>query len=173
MGGRPLRGYVGDVEAAVEVVRPISEAVRTRGADAIRELSLRFDGVAPERLRVPAEALWGAQTARAVENFPISGLRVPAEIVHALARVKAAAAEVNAELGALDQQLAGAIADAAAEVADGRHDDHFPIDVLQTGLGTSCGIITSRGIGRSIRLSWMWSKGHREPKPEGRWRHWG
>ncbi|TQL59130.1 fumarase class II [Oryzihumus leptocrescens] len=104
-------------------------------------------------VRVPAEALWGAQTARAVENFPISGLRMPAEIVHALARVKAAAAEVNAELGALDQQLAGAIADAAAEVADGRHDDHFPIDVFQTGSGTSTNMNVNEVVARLAHLS--------------------
>ncbi|MGN6636101.1 MAG: class II fumarate hydratase [Oryzihumus sp.] len=104
-------------------------------------------------VRVPAEALWGAQTARAVDNFPISGLRMPAEIVHALARVKAAAAEVNAELGALDQQLAGAIADAAAEVADGRHDDHFPIDVFQTGSGTSTNMNVNEVVARLAHLS--------------------
>ncbi|MGZ4783180.1 MAG: class II fumarate hydratase [Oryzihumus sp.] len=104
-------------------------------------------------VRVPAEALWGAQTARAVENFPISGLRMPAEIVHALARVKAAAAEVNAELGALDQQLAGAIADAAAEVADGRLDDHFPIDVFQTGSGTSTNMNVNEVVARLAHLS--------------------
>ena len=104
-------------------------------------------------VRVPTEALWGAQTARAVENFPISGLRMPAEIVHALARVKAAAAEVNAELGALDQQLAGAIADAAAEVADGRHDDHFPIDVFQTGSGTSTNMNVNEVVARLAHLS--------------------
>jgi len=104
-------------------------------------------------VRVPGEALWGAQTARAVENFPISGLRMPAEIVHALARVKAAAAEVNAELGALDQQLAGAIADAAAEVADGRHDDHFPIDVFQTGSGTSTNMNVNEVVARLAHLS--------------------
>ncbi|HEX8971199.1 class II fumarate hydratase [Oryzihumus sp.] len=104
-------------------------------------------------VRVPAEALWGAQTARAVENFPISGLRMPVEIVHALARVKAAAAEVNAELGALDQQLAGAIADAAAEVADGRHDEHFPIDVFQTGSGTSTNMNVNEVVARLAHLS--------------------
>ena len=104
-------------------------------------------------VRVPGDALWGAQTARAVENFPISGLRMPAEIVHALARVKAAAAEVNAELGALDQQLAGAIADAAAEVAEGRHDDHFPIDVFQTGSGTSTNMNVNEVVARLAHLS--------------------
>ncbi|HET7661022.1 MAG TPA: class II fumarate hydratase [Oryzihumus sp.] len=104
-------------------------------------------------VRVPAEALWGAQTARAVDNFPISGLRMPAEIVQALARVKAAAAEVNAELGALDQQLAGAIADAAAEVADGRHDAHFPIDVFQTGSGTSTNMNVNEVVARLAHLS--------------------
>jgi fumarate hydratase class II len=88
-------------------------------------------------VQVPADALYAAQTARAVENFPISGQPVPAPIVHALALIKSAAAGVNAELGVLDQERASAISRAADEVADGRHDAHFPIDVYQTGSGTS------------------------------------
>ena len=71
-------------------------------------------------VRVPAAALWGAQTQRAVENFPISGLTVERSLIHALARIKAAAATVNAELGVLDADVAAAIAAAATEVADGR-----------------------------------------------------
>jgi fumarate hydratase class II len=88
-------------------------------------------------VRVPAWAKWRAQTQRAVENFPISGRPVEPAIVHALAAIKGAAAEVNAELGVLDADTAKAIAAAAAEVADGRWDEHFPIDVFQTGSGTS------------------------------------
>jgi fumarate hydratase class II len=88
-------------------------------------------------VRVPASALWGAQTQRAVENFPISGLGIDPDVVHALARIKASAARVNAKLGVLDDDMASAIADAAGAVAGGDHDDHFPIDVFQTGSGTS------------------------------------
>ncbi|MEV6395196.1 class II fumarate hydratase [Streptomyces sp. NPDC051907] len=88
-------------------------------------------------VRVPAHAKWRAQTQRAVENFPVSGQRLERAHIEALGRVKAAAAQVNAELGVLDKDVAGAIADAAAEVAEGRWDDHFPVDVFQTGSGTS------------------------------------
>ncbi|HEX6235069.1 MAG TPA: class II fumarate hydratase [Jiangellaceae bacterium] len=88
-------------------------------------------------VRVPAWAKWRAQTQRAVENFPISGRPVEPAIVHALAAIKGAAAEVNAELGVVDTDMAKAIAAAAAEVADGQWDEHFPIDVFQTGSGTS------------------------------------
>jgi len=86
---------------------------------------------------VPADALYGASTQRAVLNFPISGQRFPRAFIRALALVKEAAAETNAELGLLDPPVAEAIATAAAEVAEGRCDDQFPIDVYQTGSGTS------------------------------------
>lgn len=88
-------------------------------------------------VRVPAAALWQAQTQRAVENFPISGTPIEPALVHALGEVKAAAARANAELGVLPADLAGAIVDAARAVADGTHDGEFPIDVFQTGSGTS------------------------------------
>lgn len=88
-------------------------------------------------VRVPAEAKWRAQTQRAVENFPISGQRIERAHIAALARIKAAAAKVNAELGVLDKDTAEAIQEAAAEVAEGRWDEHFPVDVFQTGSGTS------------------------------------
>src|SRR5689334_6256606 len=88
-------------------------------------------------IEVPADALWRAQTQRAVENFPISGTPLEADHVHALALVKAAAARVNAELGVLDADVADAIVAAAEEVAAGEHDDAFPVDVFQTGSGTS------------------------------------
>jgi fumarate hydratase class II len=81
--------------------------------------------------------LWGGETAKAVENFPISGETVPVEVVRWLARVKGAAAAVNGELGLLDKRRAARIEKAAAEIAAGRHDDQFPIDVFQTGSGTS------------------------------------
>ncbi|MGW7441456.1 class II fumarate hydratase [Streptomyces sp. NPDC054849] len=88
-------------------------------------------------VRVPLNAKWRAQTQRAVENFPVSGQRLERAHIEALARIKAAAAVVNARLGVVDQDVADAIRSAAAEVADGRWDDHFPVDVFQTGSGTS------------------------------------
>ena len=88
-------------------------------------------------VQVPADALWGAQTQRAVENFPVSGLRVEPGLVRALAAIKGAAARVNGRLGVVPPDIAEAIAQAAAEVAAGRHADQFPVDVFQTGSGTS------------------------------------
>ena len=88
-------------------------------------------------VEVPASARWAAQTQRAVENFPISGLRLERAQIAALGRIKAAAAKVNGSLGVLEADVAGAIAAAADEVARGEHDAEFPIDVYQTGSGTS------------------------------------
>jgi fumarate hydratase class II len=88
-------------------------------------------------LQVPADALWGAQTQRAVQNFPVSGRPMPRGFIRALGLVKAAAAEVNAGLGLLPKAKSAAIRKAALEVAAGEHDAHFPIDVFQTGSGTS------------------------------------
>jgi fumarate hydratase, class II len=104
-------------------------------------------------VEVPADALWGAQTARAVENFPVSGRPVPPGVVHALAMVKGAAAEVNGALGVVDEARARAIADAAREVADGRHDDQFPIDVFQTGSGTSTNMNVNEVLARLAHLA--------------------
>ncbi|WP_328861629.1 class II fumarate hydratase [Streptomyces sp. NBC_00306] len=94
-------------------------------------------------VRVPAHAKWRAQTQRAVENFPVSGQRLERSHIEALAHIKAAAARVNAELGVLDKDMAQAIAEAAAEVAEGRWDEHFPVDVFQTGSGTSSNMNTN------------------------------
>jgi len=88
-------------------------------------------------LQVPADALWGAQTQRAVQNFPVSGRRMPRAFIRALGLAKQAAAEANGRLGLLGQAEARAIAAASAEVATGKHDAHFPVDVFQTGSGTS------------------------------------
>ena len=88
-------------------------------------------------LKVPEDALWGAQTQRAVNNFPISGLTMPRQFIAALGLVKWAAAGANAELGLLSNDIAIAIRTAALEVAAGEHDEQFPIDVFQTGSGTS------------------------------------
>jgi fumarate hydratase class II len=89
------------------------------------------------QLDVPADALWGAQTQRAIQNFPPSGLRMPRAFIRALALIKHAAAGANAELGDLPSPVAKAIQQASLEVAAGRHDDQFPVDVFQTGSGTS------------------------------------
>jgi fumarate hydratase class II len=88
-------------------------------------------------MSVADQRLWGGETAKAVENFPVSGERVPVGVVRWLASIKGAAARVNADLGKLDAGLAERIGAAADEIADGRHDDQFPIDVFQTGSGTS------------------------------------
>src|SRR5271163_4220366 len=86
---------------------------------------------------MPDQQLWGGETAKAVENFPISGETVPVSVIHWLARIKGAAAAVNGELGLLSKRSASRIEKAAAEIAAGKHDRQFPIDVFQTGSGTS------------------------------------
>ena len=109
-------------------------------------------------VRVPATALYGAQTQRAVENFPISGTPLEASHVAALARVKSAAARANAELGVLEADLAAAITDAADAVARGEHAEQFPVDVFQTGSGTSSNMnaneviatLATRALGRPV-----------------------
>jgi len=83
------------------------------------------------------QELWGAETSKAVDNFPVSGERVPTPVVRWLGRIKDAAARVNGELGLLDSDIAERVAAAGDEVANGKHDDQFPIDVFQTGSGTS------------------------------------
>ena len=99
-------------------------------------------------LRVPADALWGAQTQRAVQNFAISGLVMPRGFIRALGLVKWAAAGANIELGELDRVRGFAIQKAALEVAEGRHDAHFPVDVFQTGSGTSSNMNANEVIAR-------------------------
>jgi fumarate hydratase class II len=102
-----------------------------------KEASFRVEHDSLGELKVPAQALWGAQTQRAVENFRISGLRMPRQFIRALGLIKWAAAGANAELQALPGDVADAIKAAALQVADGQHDAQFPIDVFQTGSGTS------------------------------------
>ncbi|WP_069170932.1 class II fumarate hydratase [Streptomyces griseus] len=94
-------------------------------------------------VKVPEHAKWRAQTQRAVENFPVSGRRLERAHIEALGRIKAAAAKVNAELKVLEPDIADAIQEAAAEVVDGRWDEHFPVDVFQTGSGTSSNMNTN------------------------------
>jgi fumarate hydratase, class II len=106
------------------------------------------DGYRTERdslgeMQVPAEALYGAQTQRAVENFPISGQRFGRRFIQALGLIKKAAAETNAELGSVDQAVANAIITAAGEVADGEWDEQFVLDIYQTGSGTSTNMNTN------------------------------
>src|SRR5919202_6046340 len=83
------------------------------------------------------QELWGGETRKAVDNFPVSGERVPPSVIHWLGRIKAAAARANVDLGKLDAELGERIAEAGDAVAHGQHDDPFPIDVFQTGSGTS------------------------------------
>ena len=99
-------------------------------------------------LQVPEDALYGAQTQRAVENFPISGAPLPRPLLRALGLVKAACAEVNRDLGLLDAETSAAIIEAALAVAEGRYDAHFPIDVFQTGSGTSSNMNANEVIAR-------------------------
>ena len=120
--------------------------------------SYRIEHDSMGELQVPAEALWGAQTQRAVQNFPISGLTLPRAFIAALGLVKQAAARANTHLGLLDAEVARAIDTAAAEVERGRHDTQFPIDVFQTGSGTSTNMnanevvasLASRRLGRPV-----------------------
>ena len=97
-------------------------------------------------VKVPVDALWRAQTQRAVENFPISGRGLEAQQIRALGLLKAACAQVNKDLGNLDAEKADAVIAAAKEIADGKHDDQFPIDVFQTGSGTSSNMNTNEVI---------------------------
>ena len=96
--------------------------------------------------QVPAEAYYGAQTARAVANFPVSGLRFPRPFIQALGAIKLAAAEVNRDMGLLDADIAQAIVETANEVIDGKLDDQFVVDVYQTGSGTSTNMNTNEVI---------------------------
>ena len=99
-------------------------------------------------VRVPVDALWGAQTQRAVENFPVSGLRMPRVFIRALALVKWAAAGANGELALLETRKARAIQAAALAVAEGGHDAHFPVDVFQSGSATSSNMNANEVIAR-------------------------
>ena len=110
-------------------------------ADQTQEWRIEHDTMG--EVRVPKDAKYRSQTQRAVENFPVSGQPLERAHIEALARIKAAAAKVNAELGVLEPEMAAAIQEAAAEVADGRWDAHFPVDVFQTGSGTSSNMNTN------------------------------
>jgi fumarate hydratase class II len=123
--------------------------------------SFRIERDSMGELQVPADALWGAQTQRAVQNFPISGLTLPRGFIAALGLVKQAAARANSRLGLLDEEIARAIDAAAADVAKGRYDAQFPIDVFQTGSGTSTNMnanevissLATRRLGRAVHAN--------------------
>src|ERR1700738_2695331 len=108
------------------------------------EYRIRHDPMG--EVRVPANALWRARRQRAVENFPISGPGLERTQIRALGLLKGACAQVNKDLGLLAADKADAIIAAAAEIADGKHDDQFPIDVFQTGSGTSSNMKTNEVI---------------------------
>ncbi|HBY97809.1 MAG TPA: aspartate ammonia-lyase [Chloroflexi bacterium] len=112
------------------------------------ETNYRVERDSMGEVRVPATALYGAQTQRAVENFPISGLTFGRSFIGALGLIKAAAAEVNRDLGLLDPAMAAWIRQAAMEVAEGHHDNQFPIDIFQTGSGTSTNMNANEVIAR-------------------------
>ncbi len=104
-------------------------------------------------IQVPSGRYWGAQTQRSIENFPIGDERMPLEVIHAMAILKKAAARVNQSFGKLDETLAGAIQRAATEVIEGKHDDHFPLKVWQTGSGTQTNMNVNEVISnRAIEL---------------------
>jgi fumarate hydratase, class II len=124
----------------------------------MNEAGFRVEHDSMGEVLVPADALWRAQTQRAVQNFPISGEPIGRDLIAGLALVKGAAAVVNGELGVLEAEMAAAISDAAAEVARGDHDDQFPIDIFQTGSGTSSNMnaneviatLAARRLGRPV-----------------------
>ncbi|HEX5520694.1 MAG TPA: lyase family protein, partial [Longimicrobiaceae bacterium] len=110
------------------------------------EAGYRIERDSLGEMRVPADALYGPQTQRAVENFPISDLRFPRRFIAALGIIKKAAAEANLSLGQLDERIAGAISAAADEVIAGKLDDDFVLDIFQTGSGTSTNMNTNEVI---------------------------
>lgn len=127
------------------------------------ERSFRVEKDFLGEVNVPADALYGAQTQRAVDNFPVSGLRIPRPLIRALGLIKQAAAQTHAELGTLDPRRAEAIAKAAGEVADGTHDAHFPVDVFQTGSGTSSHMNTNEVIANRASVLLGGEMGRKDP----------
>ena len=112
---------------------------------------------------VPADKLWGAQTQRSRQNFRIGGERIPLSVIHALGTIKRAAARTNCKLGLLDQKLADAIAEAAAEVAAGKLDDHFPLVVWQTGSGTQSNMNANEVIANRANIALGGQAGTKSP----------
>ena len=119
----------------------------------MKEQTFRIESDSMGEVKVPAAAYYGAQTQRAVQNFPISGLRFPREFIRAMGLIKRAAARVNLELGFLSQEVAEAIIQAATEAAEGKLDEQFPVDIFQTGSGTSTNMNANEVIAnRAIEL---------------------
>jgi fumarate hydratase class II len=114
----------------------------------MKKISTRLERDSLGEVKVPKNALYGAQTQRAIENFPISGLSLPLSFIHSLSLIKAAAAKVNSDLKLLNPKMAQAIILAATEVVNGKHYDHFPIDIFQTGSGTSTNMNANEVIAR-------------------------
>ena len=117
--------------------KPRASTLRAAPAALRRAFSWRTESDTMGEVQVPASALFGASTQRAVHNFGISGLRMPRRFLRALGHIKAAAARANGRLGLLPAHVAYAVAAAAERVASGELDEHFPVDVFQTGSGTS------------------------------------
>src|SRR5262249_6245721 len=144
------------VRRARPIVSRKSEGVHMTDQSEGHKTRIEHDSMG--EVRVPAAALYGAQTQRAIENFPISDLRFSREFVRALAMIKSAAATVNEGLGLLEKPVAAAIREAAVEVENGMHDKEFPIDIFQTGSGTSTNMnaneviatLASRRLGRAV-----------------------
>jgi fumarate hydratase class II len=132
-----------------------------RKEDAMSTSDYRVEHDSMGALDVPATALWGAQTQRAIQNFPPSGLKLPRAFIRALGLIKRAAAAANQELGAIPAELSAAIQAAAADVAAGPYDDQFPVDVFQTGSGTSSNMnaneviatLAGRRLGRAVHAN--------------------
>src|SRR5213596_3268106 len=116
-------------------------------------------------MQVPVDAYYGASTQRAVLNFPISDLRFPRQFIRALGQIKQAAAQVNKELGTIDPQIAGAIIQAAQEVIDGKLDNHFVLDIFQTGSGTSTNMNANEVIANRASELLGGSRGSRRVHP--------
>jgi fumarate hydratase, class II len=116
-------------------------------------------------MQVPAHAYWGASAHRAILNFPISGLRFPRQFIRALGQIKQAAAQVNESLGTVDAQIAEAIVQAAQEVIDGKLDDHFVLDIFQTGSGTSTNMNANEVIANRASELLGGSRGSRKVHP--------
>ena len=122
----------------ISIIAPLCSAIAGRlGKERASMSEFRTERDTMGEMQVPADALYGASTARAIANFPIAKKPVPPEVIHAFGSLKSACAKANKELGKLDAKIADAIMDAATEVAEGKHDAQFPIDVYQTGSGTS------------------------------------
>ena len=123
------------------------------------ESTFRIEKDSMDEVKVPSSALYGAQTQRAVDNFPISDLRFPRAFIKALAMIKGAAAAVNQNLGLMQPEMSAAIQKAAAEVANGQHDANFPLDIFQTGSGTSTNMNANEVLS-SLATRFLGSKVH-------------